>query len=148
MFQQLFGFTARQVERLLRMLQWYESRLAGGVPDELLPNWQHVRITGPAVPKRGSGSSSGSGPSFDYYPGVVVIWDAMAEEEREYGEVWVRDINSEPREVGFACDMKQSGNIKIADETRPLFVTASANNAATGAYIAIDVVVCAGQTTP
>ncbi|MFL5328407.1 MAG: hypothetical protein ACJ8C4_05790 [Gemmataceae bacterium] len=117
----------KSVERLGRTVREAEADPGPGRrpdPQAVLPNWQHVRITGPKI-AGGSGDSSGSGGGLAYYPGVVVVWDADQQKELVLGQVWARHLNDEPLPQGFARDMRQSGMVKLNDEIRPLFVTSA-----------------------
>ncbi len=124
----IFGMDQWLVDRLARMLRWFEARPADSDTERpQVPNWQAVRITGDLLGS-GSGEESGSGCSGsgdcdqDFYPGVVVAWDAPGCAEVEYGEVWVLDRNNAGLTTGDVVACMQSGDAELDCETRTVFV--------------------------
>lgn len=126
----IFGMDQWLVDRIARMLRWFESRPADSDNERpQVPNWQAVRITGDLL--GGSGDDAGSGCSGsglgciderDFYPGIVVAWSAPDCVEVEYGEVWVLDRNNAGLTEGQVVPCMQSGDAELDCETRTVFV--------------------------
>ncbi len=95
----IFGMDQWLVDRLARMLRWFEARPADSDTERpQVPNWQAVRITGEKLGSDSGSGESGSGCSGsglgciderDFYPGIVVAWSAPDCEEVEYGDQMV-----------------------------------------------------------
>ena len=118
------GLTRQDVDRLRRMIRWFESRPPDGgeVAGGRVPNWQHVRVTGAAIGNTGSGSGSGSGDGLRYWPGEVVLWDATDELIKSLADVWIKEFNDFELEVGAYYTARQSGDHKIDEDRRHVFV--------------------------
>jgi len=122
---EVVGLTQQDFDRLRRMIKWFEGRppdrahVAGGE----VPNWQHVRITGPAIGDgSGSGSGSGSDDGLRYWPAVVEVWDAFTDEPIILANVWVLDRNDFDLEVQQIYVARESGRKQVEGDTRDLFI--------------------------
>ena len=125
---EVYGFDAAHIQRIANAVRLVEgSQLARNRDLYGVPNWQHVRITGEAVGdgsgsgSEGSGSDTGDG-DFRYWPGVIEVWDANANEAIVLAEVWVLDRNDYDLEVGSYYTVRESGPKRVDWNTRPLFI--------------------------
>lgn len=133
----------RAMRRVALAVRAYEAGDLGGGDESDAPvpdgNWQHIRVTGAPREVCGSGSGdgesgSGSGCPDDeesiepifYSPGVVVHWDALAEEEIDYGRVWLRHLDDLELNIGQHYAARQCGELCVCDDRRPVFVTSDA----------------------
>lgn len=133
----VYGFDHGGVERIVRTVRDHEAApfRARKVLETQLPNWQHVRITGPAVDTTESDSDDSDADSDAYasglifYTGIVVAWDASANADAEYGDVWVLGRSGVGFDEGDVCACRQSGDLTLNAESRPLFVTTQGGGA-------------------
>ena len=122
---EVVGLTQQDFDRLRRMIKWFEGRppdrahVLGGE----VPNWQHVRITGPAIGEgSGAGSGSGSDDGLRYWPAVVEVWDAFTTAPIILANVWVLDRNDFDLEVQQVYVARESGRKQVDGDTRDLFI--------------------------
>lgn len=125
----VYGLTEQDFDRLRRMIKWFEGRPPDRAhdPGGQVPNWQHVRITGPAVGEGSGSGAEGSGPDADdgdhrYWPAVIEVWDAQANVAVTFATIWVLDRNDYDLEVGSVYTARESGRKRVDWNSRSLFI--------------------------
>jgi hypothetical protein len=128
MADEVYGFDEQGMRRAVGAIRAVEASQPRPSRANARSNWQHVRITGPAVDVTESDSDDSDADSYAYandlvfYPAIVVAWDSSAEADAEYGPVWVLDRNQVGFEDGEVLTCRQSGDVTLNAEQRPLFV--------------------------